>query len=155
MGGILTANPGAKAIIDTDGLGAGVTDRLREQHFVVEAFHGGAKSLKRDRSGELGFLNMRAQAFWGLREALDLATDPKLELPPDDTLIGDLTAPHLSVTSASLIQVERKDEIRKRLGRSTDLLDAIAMAFLKPRVRRRARMYDIRLVKKENAALAP
>ncbi len=98
---------------------------------------------------------MRAQAFWGLREALDLATDPKLELPPDDTLIGDLTAPHLSVTSASLIQVERKDEIRKRLGRSTDLLDAIAMAFLKPRVRRRARMYDIRLVKKENAALAP
>lgn len=95
---------------------------------------------------------MRAQSLWGLREALDPAFDPVLELPPDDTLIGDLTAPHWSVSSSSLIQIERKDEIRKRLGRSTDLLDAIVMACMKPRVRRRARMYDIRLSKSEYAA---
>jgi hypothetical protein len=134
VGGVLSAHSGAKAVIDTDGLGAGVTDRLREQGCNVMAFHGGAKSTRKDRSGELGFLNMRAESLWGLRERLDPAFEPVLELPPDDTLIGDLYSPHWTVTSTSKIQIEGEDEIRKRLGRSTDLLDAIAMACLSPRI---------------------
>jgi hypothetical protein len=144
IGGVLRANSGAVAVVDTDGLGAGVTDRLREQGYAVVAFHGGAKSERRDRSGELGFLNLRAQVLWALREALDPSFDPVLELPPDDALIGELTAAHWTVTSNSRIQIESKDEIRKRLGRSTDRSDAVAMSFWVPRVRRRARMGDIR-----------
>ena len=35
-------------------------------------------------------------------------------LPPDDMLTGDLTAPKWRVTSGGRIQVESKDEIRKR-----------------------------------------
>jgi hypothetical protein len=152
VGGILTAHTGTKAVVDTDGLGAGVTDRLREQGYDVVAFHGGSKSTKKDRSGELGFLNLRAEALWALREALDPAFNPIMELPPDDALIGDLTTPHWMVTSNSRIQIEAKDQIRTRLGRSTDHLDAVAMACWMPRVRRLARMYDTRLVKDEDAA---
>jgi hypothetical protein len=47
----------------------------------------------------------------------------------DDLLIGDLTAPRWSVNSSGRIQIESKDDIRKRLGRSTDSGDAVVQAF--------------------------
>lgn len=137
--GILDANPSAYAMIDTDGLGAGVTDRVREQEYDARAFHAGAKSDKRDRSGELGFVNVRAAAWWNLREKLDPAYGPGVELPNDPELIGDLTAPHWKVASNGRIQIESKEEIKKRLGRSTDRGDAVVQAFWEDRERRRAR----------------
>ena len=140
VGGILTAHPSATAIVDTDGLGAGVTDRLREQGYPAEAFHAGAKTDNRDRSRELGFVNVRAAAWWNLRELLDPAFGATIELPPDDTLLSDLCAPHWKVASNSRIQIEPKDEIKKRLGRSTDAADAVVMAFWAPRERKKRRM---------------
>jgi hypothetical protein len=50
-------------------------------------------------------------------------------LPDDETLLGDLSAPQWKVLSGGKIQVEPKDEIRKRLGRSTDDGDAVVQAF--------------------------
>ena len=44
-------------------------------------------------------------------------------------LLGDLSAPKWKVLSGGKIQVESKDDIRARLGRSTDDGDAVAMAF--------------------------
>ena len=49
-------------------------------------------------------------------------------LPPDDLLTGDLVAPHYRVMSGGRIQCESKDDIRKRIGRSTDSGDAVVMA---------------------------
>lgn len=143
IGGVLIANPGAQAIVDTDGLGAGVTDRLREQDYPVYAFHAGAKSDKRDRSKELGFINVRAAAWWNLRELLDPAYGSDLELPEDPELLGDLTAPHWTVESNSRIKVEAKADIKKRLGRSTDRADAVVQAFWEDRKKRKRRMGDI------------
>jgi hypothetical protein len=151
VGGILIANPGAAAVVDTDGLGAGVTDRLRESlgddtgdmvdgGFNVVAFHAGKRTDRRDRSGELGFTNTRSAAWWHLREALDPANGSTLELPPDDVLIGDLTAPHWKPMSDSRISVERKVDVKKRLGRSTDAADAVVQAFWEERVKKRSRM---------------
>lgn len=142
VGGILTLHRQAKAIVDTDGLGAGVTDRLREQGYNVDAFHAGASVDKytTDASGELSFVNVRAAAWWRMRQLLDPANDPKLELPPDDRLTGDLTSPHWVVASNSKIKVESKDDIKKRLGRSTDAADAVIQACWEPRKRRKARM---------------
>jgi len=51
-------------------------------------------------------------------------------LPPDDTLTGDLTAAHWRVQSGSRILVESKDDIRARIGRSTDAGDAVVQAFV-------------------------
>ena len=50
-------------------------------------------------------------------------------LPDDDRLIGELAAPKWTVHNGSVIVVESKDEIRKRLGRSTDRADAVISAF--------------------------
>ena len=120
---------GAMAIVDSIGVGAGIVSRLREQEVSVHAFNAAEGTDARDDSGELGFLNLRAAAWWGMRERLHPETGDGICLPPDDDLIGDLTAPTWKVTSRGLVQVESKDDIRKRLGRSTDRGDSVVMAF--------------------------
>jgi hypothetical protein len=127
--GILDTRPGMRASVDVVGIGAGVVDRLREQRYPVEAFNAAEGTRRKDRSGELGFSNVRSAAWWALRELLDPATGEPVALPPDDLLIGDLTAPHWRVLSGGRIQIESKDDLRKRLGRSTDTGDAVAQAF--------------------------
>lgn len=129
IGGILDSEPTAVARVDVIGIGAGVVDRLREEAKQVEPFNSSARCYHTDVSGELGFVNRRACAWWTLRELLDPSNGYEIALPPEDMLVGDLTAPHWKVTSASRIQVESKDEIRKRLGRSPDHGDATVMAF--------------------------
>jgi hypothetical protein len=120
---------GAVAVVDVIGIGAGVVDRLREQKFHTIGFNAGASTKRKDAAGELGFLNARSAAWWNIRELLDPANGHGLMLPPDDRMIGDLTAPHWQVMSGGKIKVESKDDIRKRIGRSTDHGDAIIHAF--------------------------
>jgi hypothetical protein len=128
VAGVLDAH-GGEALVDVIGIGAGVVDRLREQRKAVSPFNASERTDAKDRSGELGFANKRSAAWWAMRELLDPAAGSLVALPPDDLLTGDLTAPHWWVMSGGHIQVEGKDEIRKRLGRSTDDGDAVVMAF--------------------------
>lgn len=128
VAGILQAH-GGQAVVDVIGIGAGVVDRLREQGLAVVAFNAAERTDARDRSSELGFTNMRSAGWWCLRELLDPANEQTVALPPDDLLAGDLTAPHWKVVSGGKVQIESKDEIRVRLGRSTDDGDAVVMAF--------------------------
>ena len=60
---------------------------------------------------------------------LDPSRGSKLALPPDDELTGDLTAPHWRVLSGGKIKLETKDDIRSRIGRSTDHGDAVIQAY--------------------------
>jgi hypothetical protein len=128
VAGILQAH-GGQAIVDVIGIGAGVVDRLKEQGKAVKAFNASEHTDAKDRSGELGFINKRSAAWWRLRELFDPANGHEIALPPDDLLTGDLTAPHWRDMSAGKIAVESKEDIRKRLGRSTDDGDAVVMAF--------------------------
>lgn len=120
----------AYATVDGIGLGSGVVSRLRELGVPVEAFIASRGTDMVDSSEELGFINCRAAAWWNLRELLDPdGPYQPIALPPDDQLTGDLTAPHWKVMSGGKIKVESKEEIIKRLGRSTDDGDAVVMAF--------------------------
>jgi hypothetical protein len=134
VAGILRGQ-GGKAVVDVIGIGAGVFDRLKEQGLRVEAFNAAEHTEAKDRSGELGFANKRAAAWWNLRELLDPANGEALALPPEDGLVGDLTAPQWKVTSGGRIQVESKEEIKARLGRSPDAGDAVVMAFWREKER--------------------
>ncbi|MGH7095603.1 MAG: terminase [Stellaceae bacterium] len=84
-------------------------------------------STARSRNG-IGFANKRAEAWWRFREALDPQTGDSVALPPDPELAADLAASRWKLAARG-IQVEQKDEIRKRLGRSPDRGDAVVMAW--------------------------
>jgi len=128
--GILDADPSCTAVVDVIGIGSGVVDRLREQGARVLAFNASRASHALDSTREFHFVNRRSEAWWTLRTALDPSGDPDYCLPDDEMLLGDLSAPHWSVTSSGKIQVESKDDIRKRLGRSPDDGDAVVMAYV-------------------------
>lgn len=117
------------ASIDTIGIGAGVFDRLAEQGFDLEGFNAGESSRYTDSSGEIEFANRRAEAWWNLRELLNPANNNNIVLPDDEELLGDLVTPHYKTTSLGKIQIESKDDIIKRIGRSTDRGDSVVMAF--------------------------
>lgn len=120
--------------VDVIGVGAGVFDRLREAGYKVFANNAGEATPLRDSSGEIGFINVRAAMWWAMREALDPSNNPTIALPDDPRLIGDLTAPKWWHTSKGLIQVESKDDLRKRIKRSTDSADAVLMAYFLARI---------------------
>src|SRR5262249_51226322 len=84
-----------------------------------------------DRSGKLGFANKRAELWWKMREALEPDGSRQICLPPDPRLLADLTAPRWKLTPRG-IQVELKEDTRKRLGRSPDRGDAVVLAMEGP-----------------------
>ncbi len=129
--GILDVNPQAEAVIDVIGIGAGVVDRLREFKSLIGrvlAFNASARTDAKDKTGELSFVNDRAWAWWTVRELLQ---DDIGELPPNDQMIGDLTAPKYQLMSGGRIQIEDKDKIRERLDRSPNYGDTVVQAFWK------------------------
>jgi len=126
---VLDADPARTAVIDVVGVGGGVYDRLHEQGCKVEAFGASNRTDRMDSTGTLGFNCTRSAAWWGLREQLDPSAGSDLCLPDDEMLLGDLSAPQWTVTSGGKIAVESKDEIEKRLGRSTDDGDACVQSY--------------------------
>lgn len=121
----------AKAVVDADGVGVGVSHRLKEQGRKVIAFHGGEKTSRVDRTGELRFKNKMSAAWYGVRELLSPDSQTKWALPPHDGLTQDLTTRHYAIKSDGVIEVESKDKMRDRLQiestYSPDYGDAVAM----------------------------
>jgi len=130
--GILSVNHKAKASIDVIGIGAGVYDRVKEFKDIwnianrVFAFNAAERTELKDRSGELGFVNLRSAAWWNVREMLQ---NDELDLPPHDELTGELVTPKWRVTSGGKIQIESKDDIKKRIDRSTNYADTVIQIY--------------------------
>jgi len=119
---------GDMAVVDTNGVGAGTYDALRKtQHYAMGVNVGNRTSLV-DSTGQIEFYNLRAALMWRLRERLDPARNPTLCLPPDDQLTVDLSAPRWKTVPGGKVVIESKDDMRKRIGRSPDKGDAVALA---------------------------
>jgi hypothetical protein len=124
--------------VDVIGVGSSVYDSLANheiegengkiEYLDVIGVDFGAGTNARDRSGMLRMRNVRAEAYWGFREALDPKKGDDLALPPDKEILPDLVAPKWS-KSASGVLIESKEEIKKRLGRSPDHGDALVLAY--------------------------
>jgi len=114
-------------IIDIIGVGASPYDILVSNAMNVIGYNAASKSRATDKTGKLHFANKRAESWWQFREALDSLNGEGIALPPDPELLSDLCAPRWKLTARG-IQVESKDEIIKRLGRSPDCGDAVVMA---------------------------
>jgi len=66
--------------------------------------------------------------YWGFREALDPDSGQDVKLPPDARLTAELTAPRYDIRGTD-IQIEDKDDIKKRVGSSPDRADSVVMAW--------------------------
>lgn len=129
---------GGRAVIDVNGIGAGVVSRLRElqsdggtfdKEVEIVGFMASESSSMTDISGEMGYKNKRTAAWWNFREMLDPSNNHEVAIPPDDALIGDLCAPHKKPESGGRLRMETKKEIYERIGKSTDEGDAVVQAF--------------------------
>lgn len=114
----------AHTIFVDAGMGAGVIDILRSDKYdnVIEVA-GSASPFKDDTS--LQFVNLRAQMYWRLAE---LFKTGQIYIPEDSELMSQLASIRYKVTRRG-IQIEEKDEIKKRLKVSPDKADALAYCF--------------------------
>ena len=113
------------AKIDHIGIGRGVVDRGREQAHPFVPINVAAKptsTLAAER-----FVNLRAQFWWALRDRFQ-AGDIDLD-EDDDDLAAQLCALKFFTTSGGKIQIESKDDMRKRGLDSPDRADAVMLAF--------------------------
>jgi hypothetical protein len=118
---------GSTAVIDTNGVGAGVFDKVRARGMSATPLNFANRTSLRDSSGQLEFYNLRAAAFWKLRDALDPTKKPTLCIPPGEVVAADLSSPRWKVMAGGKLVIESKDEIRKRIGRSPDAGDAVVL----------------------------
>lgn len=114
--------------VDAIGYGASASDTMMNWGMSVEPINFGATSDRFDKSRRFQFFNQRAEQYWALRDALDPQSGENICLPPSRTLRADLTAPRYKLTRGK-IQIEPKEEIKKRLGRSPDEGDAVVLAW--------------------------
>lgn len=122
---------GARIGIDVIGIGSSVYDSARAQEeasLVAVNFGEAAPAGLRDKSGRFKFANVRAAAYWAMREALDPDNGQNVCLPDDPELLVDLCAPRFEVTTLG-IRLESKDGIKERIGRSPDKGDAAVIAW--------------------------
>lgn len=111
------------------GFGGTTIMRLKDNGVTVVPFNGAGSSTARTRDGMLSFVNVRAEAWWRFREALDPDQEGGsiVALPNDPELLADLTAPTYDATARGIL-VEEKKKIRDRIGRSPGRGDAVVMA---------------------------
>jgi len=105
--------------VDVIGLGAGVVDRLNEMGLPVSGINVGEAPSIRER-----FMRRRDELWFQAREWLE-ARDCRI--PDQGELIAELTAPKYKLTSSGKVQVESKDEMKKRGIPSPDLADAFCL----------------------------
>jgi hypothetical protein len=125
-----------KVAVDSDGIGAGVFDVLKENRTAHDTeeylrdvelieIHSGSSPLPLGQTEE--FVNLRAQMYWMFKQDIG-----SISLEPDDDLMDGLSSIKYYFNSKGKIQIEPKDEIKRRLGRSPDAEDALVYCnFLK------------------------
>jgi hypothetical protein len=111
-------------VIDGDGIGAGVYDYLKHRGYdrktLLVEFHGGATP-----NDPAMYFNKRAEVWGAMRDWLNAGC----EIPDDPELDTDLTAPQYGFSNKQQIQLEKKEDMKKRGLSSPDSGDMLAMTF--------------------------
>lgn len=112
------------------GYGGSCYEVLKANGFDVKGYKGAEKSMRRTKDRQSPFFNVRSEALWRFREALDPDQEhgSPIALPDDPVLVADLTAP-TQILDFNGIKAESKEDVCKRLGRSTNRGDAVVMAW--------------------------
>ncbi len=116
----------SRVMVDVGGLGAGVVDRLRELGYdnIVVAVNAGSSPLDADK-----YKNKRAEMWGTLKQWL---TEAPVQIPDSDSLHADLCGVKYKFDSNSRLQMESKEDMKKRGIRSSDEADALCLTFALP-----------------------
>lgn len=137
---IRTAEP-SRVKIDSIGIGWGIMGGLRTTFPDLDIV--GVNVA--EAAAEPGkFVNQRAEIWWQVGRRLSLDGGWDLSAIDEESTLAELAAPRWWEDKSGRIVVESKDEIRKRLGRSTDNADAVLLAFADPPVEQRAQVETYR-----------
>lgn len=111
--------------IDGVGVGAGVVDRLAEMGVPVIDLQSASES----KIDSKNFANARADWWFQFRHSLH---NSQMALSVDKDGIEELSKVGYSFMSNSKIKIQDKESLRKDLGRSPDLADALIYAWATP-----------------------
>jgi len=124
----------SKAPVNCDviGYGAAAYEQIRDAGMRTRPVNFGAGADNgKDARRVLDFANMRAFAYWQLRDALDPDLDATLCLPDDPELLAELACAKYEPRGGR-IYIQPKEEIAQELGRSPDKADAVVLANMQP-----------------------
>ena len=107
-------------IVDSNGFGAGVLDRLRELGLPARGLNVSERAVVKDT-----YLNMRAEMWFKTKYWLE---QMDVSLPRDDALYAELAAPRYQFTSSGKLQVESKEMMKRRGVPSPDRADALVLS---------------------------
>lgn len=106
--------------VDVIGLGSGVYDRLNELGLPVVGVNVGERAL------DPGFVRLRDELWWRARQWFESRA---VKVAIDEALFSELADVKYKANSAGKIEIERKDDMKKRGLRSPDLADAFCLTF--------------------------
>jgi phage terminase large subunit len=114
--------------VDVIGVGASVFDQLNisERAKRLNITVNGINVAERATAD--GYSKLRDQLWFALRDWFKEGG----QLHPDSHLEGELVAPLYTFDTQGRAKVESKDDMKKRLGRSPDRADALALAVYEP-----------------------
>lgn len=107
-------------VVDSDGLGSGAVDRLKELGMDIVEFQGGQKAKQEEY-----FVNRRTEGYFKLKELLD---NGYLKILSSHSQIDELLTIRYKYTSKGQKAIISKDEMRKAGIKSPDMSDAMMMA---------------------------
>jgi hypothetical protein len=107
---------------DADGLGLPMVQRMREMDWPINEFHGGTE----ERFGE-GYRNKIAEA-WG--EGIKKIKACQVILPKDPDLKAQILGRKARPNSSGQLEIEKKEDYKRRCGESPDEADAFFMALM-------------------------
>ena len=111
--------------VDDAGAGGAVVDHLMRHNLPVEGVAFGGKSV--GDASHVKYANKRAEMWGNLRGRL-----PYLALPNSADLRDQLIGPEFRFNLRGEIQLEKKEDMRKRGLASPDIADALALTFARP-----------------------
>lgn len=113
-------DPSVKIKIDDDGVGGGVTDKLRDLGADIVPVHNGGKP-----SDEKLYTSCADEQWFGF--PMNHA-----DIPDDPELMAELSARQYKYTPDDRRKIESKADFKKRYGRSPDKADALLLCFYSP-----------------------